>query len=318
MDNYCRGILGAIGRTPMIEITRIDPDDRAAILAKIEAYNPSGSVKDRIAAFMVRKAEEQGLLRPGGTMVEASSGNTGIGLAMVAAALGYKLILVMPDTMSQERQALLKAYGAELYLTPGHEGMQGSLNLAEKLLEENPHFYMPRQFENPANPEIHRITTAWEVIEQTGGGRVDAFVAGIGTGGTITGVGEVLRQYNPKVLLVGVEPAGSPVLSGGKPGLHRIQGIGAGFVPKVLNQNLLDRVIAVDDLEAFYTAQELGRREGICIGISAGAAMWAALQIAKELGPGKCVATVLPDTGERYLSVAAGFRQELRRKGIEG
>ncbi|KKM12421.1 cysteine synthase [Clostridiales bacterium PH28_bin88] len=300
----------------MVELRRLGEGKRAAVLAKLESFNPGGSVKDRIAANMVAVAEAEGRIKPGGTIVEATSGNTGIGLVMVAAAKGYRMILVMPETMSQERQALLKIYGAEVILTPGPEGMRGSIDAAEQLLAEHPEYFMPRQFENPANPDIHRRTTALEILEQTGG-RVDVFVTGVGTGGTITGVGEVLKESIPGVRVIGVEPAASPVLSGGKAGPHRIQGIGAGFVPRVLNLQIMDAVLQVDDLDAYITSVELARQEGILAGISAGAAVWAALQVAKEIGPGRRVVTVIPDTGERYLSMVPYFRMDLKRRGIE-
>ncbi|GAW93749.1 cysteine synthase A [Calderihabitans maritimus] len=309
-------ILQYIGNTPMIRLTRLPSATDAEILAKLESFNPGGSVKDRIAAYMVEVAERQGKLRPGGTIIEATSGNTGIGLAMVAAAKGYRLILVMPETMSVERKNLLRAYGAELYLTPGPEGMQGSIELAEQMLREHPDYFMPRQFDNPANPEIHRLTTAQEILEQTGG-RLDAFVAGIGTGGTITGVGEVLKEQLSHVRIIGVEPEASAVLSGRPPGPHKIQGIGAGFIPKVLNRDILDEIVTVTDVDAYLTSLELAEKEGILVGISAGAAVFAALQIAKRLGKGKRVVTLLPDTGERYLSLKPYFKLDLRKRGIK-
>ncbi len=310
------GVDHLIGNTPLVRLRQSGEAGHAEVLAKLEFMNPGGSIKDRIAKHMIEVAEQQGLLAPGGTIVEATSGNTGIGLAMVAAARGYRLILVMPETMSVERQALLKCYGAELYLTPGEAGMQGSIHLAEKILKENPGYYMPRQFANPANPAVHRITTAREILADTGG-RLDAFVAGIGTGGTITGVGEVLKEHNPGIMVVGVEPASSPVLSGGQPGPHRIQGIGAGFVPPVLNRQVLDRIVTVEDVDAYLTAMEVARKEGLLVGISAGAALRAARRVAGDLGPGRRVVVVLPDTGERYLSMAPYFRLDLRRRGFE-
>lgn len=309
-------VIDLIGNTPLVQVSRIAGPDQAEVLAKLEYYNPGGSVKDRIALHMVTVAEEQGLLKPGGVIVEATSGNTGIGLALVAAAKGYKLILVMPDTMSQERQTILKAYGAELVLTPGVEGMDGSIKVMEEILGQHSDYFAPRQFENPANPKVHRLTTAREILNQTGG-RVDAFVAGIGTGGTITGVGEVLKGELPHVKIIGVEPASSAVLSGGAPGPHKIQGIGAGFVPKVLNRQVVDRLFTVTDEDAFLTSLQLAREEGLLVGISAGAAAFAALKVARELGPGKRVVTLLPDTGERYLSMWSYFRFDLRKKGID-
>lgn len=309
-------VIELIGNTPLVQLSQVTGPGQAEVLAKLEYYNPGGSVKDRIALHMVEVAEEQGHLRPGGTIVEASSGNTGIGLALVAAAKGYKLILVMPDTMSQERQTILKAYGAEIVLSPGVDGMDGSIRVMEGILRQHPDFFAPRQFDNPANPEVHRNTTAREIIAQTGG-QVDAFVAGIGTGGTITGVGEVLKTELLHVKIIGVEPASSAVISGGVAGPHKIQGLGAGFVPKVLNRRVLDRIFTVTDEDAFLTAMQLARKEGLLVGISAGAAVYAALKVARELGPGKRVVTILPDTGERYLSMWPYFRLDLRKKGIE-
>jgi len=291
-----------IGRTPMVKLNRMLGSRSGEVAAKLEAWNPGRSVKDRIALSMILQAEKDGLLRPGGTIVEATSGNTGIGLALVGAARGYKIILTMPDIMSPERSAVLRALGAELMVTPAAEGMSGSLYLAEELVAENKDYFMPNQFTNPANPEIHRRTTGPEILEATGG-RVDAFVAGVGTGGTITGVGEVLKARNPDVLIVAVEPAKSAVLSGGKPGMHGIQGIGAGFVPKVLNRSIINRVVAVEDDDAIRTHVDLARLEGVSAGISSGANVFAALQVAEELGPGSRVVTILPDSGERYLSL---------------
>lgn len=309
-------IIGLVGNTPMVKLSKLISGESAEVMAKLEMFNPGGSVKDRIAFHMVQRAEENGQLKPGGVIIEATSGNTGIGLAMVAASKGYRLILVMPDTMSQERRTILEAYGAELVLTPGSEGMKGSVIKAEEILAENPAYFMPRQFQNPANPEIHRLTTAREILEQTGG-EIDAFVAGIGTGGTITGVGEALKNEIPGVRIIGVEPAESPVLSGGQPGPHRIQGIGAGFVPETLNLKIVDRIITVKDLDAFLTSRALAREEGILAGFSAGAAVFAAAQVARELGKGKRVVTVIPDGGERYLSMTPYFRLDLARHGIK-
>ncbi len=299
-------VLDLVGRTPMVRLNRVVTSDDAEVVAKLESFNPGGSVKDRIALSMILRAEEEGRLKPGGTIVEPTSGNTGIGLAIVAAVRGYKLILVMPETMSVERRSLLEAYGAELILTPGVEGMTGAVRVAEEILEEHADYFMPQQFENPANPEIHRKTTAQEILADTGG-RLDAFVAGVGTGGTITGVGEVLKREMPGVKIVAVEPSASPVLSGGQPGPHKIQGIGAGFVPEVLNTDVIDEIITVSDDDAYRTSQRLASEEGLHVGISAGANTWAALKVARELGPGKRVVVVLPDTGERYLSMAQYF-----------
>jgi cysteine synthase len=290
-----------IGRTPMVRLNRLVSADSAEVLAKLEFYNPAGSVKDRIALSMILAAEREGKLKPGDTILEPTSGNTGIGLAMLAAVRGYRLILVMPDTMSVERRNLLKAYGAEYVLTPGTKGMRGALDETERILEQSPGYFVPQQFVNPANPEIHRQTTAMEILEQTGG-KIDAFVAGVGTGGTITGVGEVLKKENPAVLIVAVEPSASPVLSGGQPGAHKIQGIGAGFVPTILNRGVIDQVITVSNDEAMNTARRLAAEEGLLCGISCGAAVFAALQTAAKLGQGKRVVVVIPDTGERYLT----------------
>jgi len=290
-----------IGQTPMVKINKLVEKGSANVYLKLEFFNPGGSVKDRIALSMIEDAEKRGILKPGSTIIEPTSGNTGIGLAMIGAAKGYKVILVMPDTMSIERRNLLKAFGADLILTPGVEGMRGAVKKAMEILEENPDYFMPQQFENKANPEIHRKTTAREIIEQTRG-RIDAFVAGVGTGGTITGVGEVLKKELGDVKVIAVEPEASPVLSGGSPGPHKIQGIGAGFVPEILNREVIDEIIRVKDEDAMETARELARKEGILVGISSGANVYAALKVAKELGEGKVVVTVAPDTGERYLS----------------
>ncbi len=290
-----------IGRTPMVRINRLVGPESAEVVAKLESFNPAGSVKDRIALSMIEDAEARGLIKPGDTIIEPTSGNTGIGLAMVAAAKGYRLILTMPENMTDERKALLTLFGAELILTPASEGMSGAVRKAEELARLHGYF-MPQQFNNPANPEIHRRTTAREILEDTDG-KLDAFVAGVGTGGTITGVGEVLKEKMPWVRIVAVEPARSPVLSGGKPGPHGIPGIGAGFIPAVLNLEIIDEIITVTDEDARETMLRLIREEGILAGISSGAAMWAALQVAKRLGPGKRVVVVLPDTGERYLSL---------------
>ena len=296
-----KDITKLIGRTPMVRINRLVGPDSAEVVAKLESFNPAGSVKDRIALSMIEDAEARGLIKPGDTIIEPTSGNTGIGLAMVAAAKGYKLILTMPENMTDERKTLLTLFGAEIILTPASEGMSGAVRKAEELVRLHGYF-MPQQFNNPANPEIHRRTTAREILEDTGG-KLDAFVGGVGTGGTITGVGEVLKEKMPWVHIVAVEPARSPVLSGGKPGPHGIPGIGAGFIPAVLNLEVIDEIITVTDEDARETMLRLIREEGILAGISSGAAMWAALQVAKRLGPGKRVVVVLPDTGERYLSL---------------
>jgi cysteine synthase A len=288
-----------IGHTPLVRLRRLPVEGSATVWAKLERRNPGGSVKDRIALAMIQAGEASGALEPGGVIVEPTSGNTGIGLAMVAAVKGYRLILTMPETMTAERRALMKAYGAELILTPGEEGMKGSIAKAQELAQK-PGYFMPQQFQNPANPEIHRRTTAREILEQVD--ELDAFVAGVGTGGTITGVGQVLKEERPGVRVVAVEPAGSPVLSGGTSGKHKIPGIGAGFVPDVLDTGILDEIVRVGDEDAWRTARRLAREEGILSGISSGAAAWAALQVAQELGQGKTVVVILPDTGERYLS----------------
>jgi cysteine synthase len=295
-------VLELVGHTPMVRLNRLPKPGGAVVVAKVEAHNPAGSVKDRIAVAMVEDAEHRGALKPGGTIVEPTSGNTGIGLAMAAAVKGYRLILTMPDDMSVERQRLLQRFGAEIHLTPAIEGMTGAVFAASELVREHPDYFMPQQFQNPANPAMHRRTTAVEILEQTGG-RLDAFVAGVGTGGTITGVGEVLKEKLPAVRVIAVEPARSPVLSGGKARPHSIQGIGASFVPGVLNRDVIDRIIQVRDEDATAWSRRLCREEGLLAGISAGAAVFAACAVASELGPEQLVVTLLPDTGERYLSV---------------
>ncbi len=303
---FLRNITDGIGHTPLVRLNRLSPAGGATIYGKAEFYNPGGSVKDRICLNMIDEAENKGLLKPGGTIVEPTSGNTGIGLALVSAVRGYKLVLVMPEGMSLERASLLSSYGAQLVLTPAREGMRGSIKEAESILEQNPEYFMPNQFSNPANPAIHRKTTAleiWEALE----GKVDAFVAAVGTGGTITGCGELFKENNPSVKVIAVEPAGSPVLSGGEPGPHRIQGIGAGFVPKVLNRSLIDQIMTVTDEEAYQTTKQLARKEGLLVGISAGANVFAAQKVAEALGPNRNVVTILCDTGERYLSIEKYF-----------
>lgn len=304
MAKVVNSITDLIGGTPLVRLNRIVPEGSAEIYVKLEYQNPGSSVKDRIAISMVEAAEADGRLKPGGTIIEATSGNTGIGLAMVAAAKGYKSVIVMPETMSLERRNLLRAYGAELVLTPGAEGMNGAVRKAEELLKENPDYFMAEQFKNEANVKIHRETTGPEIVEaiQSIGGSLDAFVAGIGTGGTISGAGEVLKSNFPEVKVYAVEPAASPILAGGKPGPHKIQGIGANFVPEILNQNIYDEIIHVENDEAFETARAVAKEEGILSGISSGAAIFAALKIAKDLGPGKRIVVIVPSNGERYLS----------------
>ncbi len=295
-----------IGRTPLLELARLARAEglEARLLAKLECFNPAGSVKDRVARAMIGDGEARGLLKPGGTIIEPTSGNTGIGLAAVAAARGYRVIIVMPDTMSVERRRLMAAYGAELVLTPGAQGMAGAIQRAEELAREIPGSFLPGQFVNPANPAAHRASTGPEIWADTEG-RVDVFVAGVGTGGTITGVGEYLKTQNPSLRVVAVEPASSPVLSQGRAGKHGIQGIGAGFVPQALNTAVYDEILPVEDGDAFDTARRLGRTEGVLAGISSGAALWAALRIAKRPeSRGKTIVALLPDGGDRYLSTA--------------
>lgn len=301
-----KNILETIGVTPLVRLNRIPDPGAAEILAKLEFLNPGGSVKDRIALAMLNDAEEKGILKQGSTVIEPTSGNTGIGLAMVCAVKGYKCILTMPETMSLERIYILKAYGAEVILTPGHQGMKGAIKKAEEIQKKIPHSFMPQQFNNPANPRIHRETTAKEILGQAGA-RLDAFVAGVGTGGTITGVGEILKKQNAQVKIVAVEPETSAVLSGKIQGPHKIQGIGAGFIPEILNRNVIDEIMTVSDRDAYEAAKRLAKEEGIFCGPSSGAALVAALKIANRLGSGKRVVTVFPDTGERYFSITQYF-----------
>ena len=302
MGRIFNDITETIGRTPIVKLRRLTRNVKPNILAKLESFNPGGSVKDRIALSMIRAAEEEGLIDSDTLIAEPTSGNTGIGLALVCAARGYRLVLTMPESMSMERRKILRAFGAEMVLTPPSQGMSGAIQKAQEIAENESNVFIPQQFQNPANPHVHRVTTAREIIEDTDG-RVDAFVAGVGTGGTITGVGEVLkREIGSHVRIVAVEPEESPVLSGGKPGPHKIQGIGAGFVPEVLNMDVMDEVVRVSFEDAVDMSRKLARLEGIFVGVSSGAAMWAALRVAERFEKDQNIVVVLPDTGERYLS----------------
>ncbi|MBI3333693.1 MAG: cysteine synthase A [Candidatus Omnitrophica bacterium] len=303
-----KSILETIGDTPMVELSKVVTPSMAKVWGKLEAFNPGGSVKDRIAFAMIQDAEERGLLKAGGTIIEPTSGNTGIGLAMVAAVRGYRLILTLPEGMSTERVSLLERFGAEVIMSPAMEGMAGAVKKAREMVASMPGAFMPHQFSNPANPRIHRQTTAQEILRATDG-EFHAFVAGVGTGGTLTGVGDVLKKRNPALKVIAVEPASSAVLSGRPAGPHRIQGIGAGFVPEVLDRSVIDEILPVEDMEAYRMARRLAREEGILAGISAGAAVWAALKVAERLGPEKTVVAMLPDTGERYLSLDPYFEE---------
>lgn len=300
-------VIDLIGSTPMVKINQIVDSDMAAVYAKLEYFNPGGSVKDRIALSMIEEAEKSGLLKKGSTIVEATSGNTGIGLALIGAIKGYNVILVISEGQSYERRFLLESFGATTKLSKVEEGMNGTIGLAEEIVNQNPGFFMPRQFNNPANPEIHRRTTAVEIFESMNGKTIDAFVTGVGTGGTITGVGEFLKSKNPDVKIIAVEPESSPVLSGGAPGFHRIQGIGAGFIPKVLNFKIIDEIIKVSDEDAYDMSKKLAKKEGLIVGISSGAAFYAAMKVAAKLGAGANVVTLFPDTGSRYMSLDKSF-----------
>ncbi len=304
MSKIYNNIIETIGNTPLVRLNKITKDSGAQILAKLESFNPAGSVKDRIASSMIKDAEEKGLLKPGGTIIEPTSGNTGIGLAFIASAKGYKLIITMPDTMSVERRNLLELFGAEIVLTPGEKGMKGAIEKAEELTKKTKGAFMPQQFKNPANPKIHRETTAEEIWNDTDG-KVDILISGVGTGGTLTGVSQIIKDRKKDFRVVAVEPSDSPVISGGNPGPHKIQGIGAGFIPDVLDKSLIDEVVKVNNDDAFSAARSLAKQEGILAGISSGAALYAALQIgSRPENKGKIIVVILPDTGERYISTA--------------
>jgi cysteine synthase A len=304
-----KNVLELICNTPLVKLNKLTTPDMATVYGKLESFSPGYSVKDRIGFSMIQDAEEKGLINKDTVVVEPTSGNTGIALALVCAVKGYRLILTMPETMSMERRQILKRFGAELVLTPGAEGMKGAIAKAKEIAEQNkPNSFMPQQFANPANPKIHRETTAEEIWEALDG-KFDAFISGVGTGGTVTGCGEVFKKKNSKIKIIALEPAASPVLAGGAPGKHKIQGLGAGFIPEIVNRNVIDEVIAVADQDAWQTMLQLASKEAILGGISTGAAAWAALKVAKELGPGKTVVAIFPDTGERYLSMDEVFKQ---------
>jgi len=307
---FAENLTDLIGNTPLIRLSHLPRESDAQILAKLESYNPGGSIKDRIGYAMIEDAERRGTLKPGSTIVEPTAGNTGVGLAVVGIAKGYRVILTMPENVSREKYALLTAFGAEVVLTPEDAGMGGAIWEAEEIVRQNPGYFMPNQFENPVNPEVHRQTTAHEILEAIDW-EIDAFVAGVGTGGTLTGVGEVLKAAWPKIQVIAVEPSVSPVLSGGEPGPTRIDGIGAGRIPGVLNVDIIDRVITVSDEDAYQMMKRISRSEGLLVGMSSGANVCASLQVAAELGRGKTVVTILPDTGERYFSLTRHFESKL-------
>jgi len=307
VKSIAKNVLDLIGNTPMVQLNKIVSDGMAKVIAKLESFNPGGSLKDRICLSMIEDAENKGLLSKGSTIIEPTSGNTGIGLAMISAVKGYKCIIVMPETMSLERIYILKSYGAEVVLTPGREGMQGAIKKANKLLKKTPNSFIPNQFENYANPEIHRKTTALEILNVVGEGGIDAFVAGVGTGGSLTGIGEILKEHNADIKIVAVEPMTSAVLSGEKSGPHKIQGIGSGFIPKVLNREIIDDIVKVSDKDAFRMSRTLAQTEGLFVGISSGAAAWAAKKVAEDLDEDKTVVVLFYDLGERYFSMERYF-----------